>query len=126
MIKIFMIISIAMQLLAFEDITIDQVTQVKEISTSSTKTSMNNIVDLDSLQKVYLTKPTIEAIISYKYSPENLMKIRTRILGQTTVILPKGEIPVSKKNGNPAAFKIEFSKDKDFKYNINKDRKSVV
>lgn len=117
--NIFIIISIAIQLLAFEDVTSEEVTQVEDIAPSSTKTSMSNIVDLDSLQKVYLTKPTAEAIISYKYSPESLMKIRTRILGQTTVILPKGEIPVSKKNGNPAAFKIEFSKGRDFKYNIN-------
>jgi len=119
MVKIFLIITTALQLLAFDDVTTGQVTQA-EVMDNMTKGSIkDSMVDLESVQKVYLTKATSDAIISYKYSPRNLMKIRTRILGQTTVILPKGEIPVSKKNGSPAAFKIEFSKGRDFKYNIN-------
>ncbi|WP_324171107.1 TrbG/VirB9 family P-type conjugative transfer protein [Sulfurimonas sp.] len=117
--KIFLIIVISINIFAFEDFISEKTTKVEDISSEIMQSSIGNIIDLDSLQKVYLTKPTNDAIISYKYSPKNLMKIRTRILGQTTVILPKGEIPVSKKNGNPAAFKIEFSKGIDFKYNIN-------
>jgi len=118
MIKILLIIGIALKLLAFEDITSEQTSQ-ETMENESKTSSINNIASLDSVQDAYLTKSTKDAIISYKYSPKNLMKIRTRILSQTTVILPKGEIPVSKKNGSPGAFNVEFSKDKDFKYNIN-------
>jgi len=116
MIKIFLFMAIVLQLLGFEDVTSSS---HENIESESKTSSINNISDLDSVQDAYLTKSTKDAIISFKYSPTNLMKIRTRILGQTTVILPKGEIPVSKKNGSPGAFNVEFSKDKDSKYNID-------
>jgi len=111
-----LIILVLVNVFGFEDLT--PVSKEQENKAKELK-EIEETIDLDNLQKAYFKSNTSEAIIVYKYDPTKLMKIRTRIMGQSTIILPKDEVPISKKNGNAAAFKIEFTKDKNPKFNLN-------
>ena len=103
-------------LAAFEDLTPED---TKEDPSSVKETpKIEENVDLDSLQKAYLNDDNNDAIIVYKYDPKVLMKIRTRVLSKTTVILPKGEVPIGKNNGSTRGFNVELTKDKNPKFNL--------
>ncbi len=116
------ILIITSYLYSFEDIAVS--TKKAKIQPQAKKekveneNSSNAYYDLRSVQKAYFKK-TDDAVIAYKYNPKSLMKIRTRVMAKTTVILPYGEAPILTTNGNEGNFKLELMKDKDSKYDIS-------
>jgi ComB9 competence protein len=106
---------------SFEDVNENTNTNIQENELENNLSTIANIftpIDVNSVQKAYLKNNLDNAIIVYKYNPDKLMRIRTRILNETTIILPQGEEPIKHTNGNPGAFKINFVKKNNPRFNI--------
>jgi type IV secretory pathway VirB9-like protein len=110
------ILLINLSISAFEDLISNTIPKMSKENKVNNK--LITPINLDQIQKAYF-KNDSDAIIIYKYNPMKIMKVRTRILTKTTIILPKGEKPIFNSNGSDGAFKIDIVENKDPRYNLS-------
>ncbi|RLA84663.1 MAG: hypothetical protein DRG78_00755 [Epsilonproteobacteria bacterium] len=115
--RIILILAAAITLYAFEDLTDDNKPVTIDV-TDNKPVTIDATVDLDNLHKAY-DNNTNDAVVVYMYEPRNLMKIRTRIMTKTTVLLPNGDVPVGNVSGSSKAFTIKYLKNTPAKFDLS-------
>ena len=81
--QIYILFILILSLSAFEDLT---------SKSNQTKPKEYELLDIKSIQKAFFKESITDAIITYKYNQNEVMKIRTRVFVETNIILPDNEI----------------------------------
>lgn len=119
--KIFLKLLLITSLFSFDDVTTESTfNEDIEKTKEQLLNSKDMIIDLNAIQNAFFDKNSEgKTVTVYKYDVDETIKIRTRIFMKSTIILPKGEVPIFTAPGDNNSFTIELFKDSDSKFKLD-------